>query len=61
MEAEQSDICVDSQGAQPLVALPKNVEMKAALPEDASSEAELLDRLIGQQIVALFEDAKNWR
>tara|TARA_R110001606_G_scaffold54071_2_gene132785 strand:- start:5831 stop:6010 length:180 start_codon:yes stop_codon:yes gene_type:complete len=59
MEAERSDVGVDSQGAQPLVALPKNVEMKATLPEDASSEAELLDRLIGQQIVAIFEDANN--
>jgi hypothetical protein len=59
MKAKGSNTELGNVGAAPLVALPENAEFHLMLPENAVSEAELLDRLIGQQIVALFESAQS--
>lgn len=59
MKAEPSNTKAENQGARQLVALPETVEVQVPLSEDMTSEADLLDRLIGQQILALFGGADN--
>lgn len=56
MKAKASQTEASTEEAQRLIALPEKVEMLITLSETAATEAELLDRLIAPQILALFEN-----
>ncbi|NMW32732.1 hypothetical protein HKD42_11730 [Altererythrobacter sp. RZ02] len=59
MKAKASQNEASREDSRRLVALPEKVELQIVLPENAATEAELLDRLIGQQIIVLFEGEAN--
>lgn len=62
MKARASQTEATTEEAQRLLALPEKAEVHLTLPENLEAEAELFDRLMGQQIVLLFEsDANNTR
>lgn len=59
MKTRASQTETGKKEAQPLVALPDRVEMHLEISSNAATEAEILDRLLRQQILALFESDTN--
>jgi len=59
MRANASQNEAGTHETKRLVALPEQVEMHLALSECAATEVELLDRLLGPEILALFANVRS--